>query len=296
MSTTSSNADRLRELGDFMERATVGRVRKGHLFTGCVRASLAKSYELAHDAHALLEERVSFFLVPSLRSICEDLIVLAYLAGMSKDDREELTGLLMTHEVQDRLERQHAFFSTARPDQPVLGPRSADKAAVEDEIRRIWQRNGWPGLKHRFGPPVRQIAERHEYDLLTTLYDYLYRLTSGMVHFNPQVLLRSGWGTGQSFRFSPRNFDGYYLQVAQTYSLLLFSFYFELFGRFIRPPKPVKSLIAEIRYELLTQPRWPEMVTFEEMNAPAPSGAEVLRVLARVADARQLADGFLKRK
>jgi hypothetical protein len=31
-------------------------------------------------------------------------------------------------------------------------------------------------------------------DRFATLYDYIYRLTSGAVHFNPRVLFRTGWG------------------------------------------------------------------------------------------------------
>jgi len=34
------------------------------------------------------------------------------------------------------------------------------------------------------------------------LYDFIYRLTCDVVHFNPQVLLRSGWGDLPNVRFS----------------------------------------------------------------------------------------------
>jgi hypothetical protein len=134
-------------------------------------------------------------------------------------------------------------------------------------------------------PPVRQIAEKHHVDLLTTLYDYLYRLTSGMVHFNPQVLLRSGWGGPPVFHFSPKNFNRYYQAFARTYSVLLFCLYFELFGRFLRAGANVRNLVVEMRKDLLLEPRWPEMVTYEEMNLKPPKGHEILRMAVRFMDA-----------
>ena len=50
----------------------------------------------------------------------------------------------------------------------------------------------------------------------------------------------------------------------------MFCAYFELFARFLRADASTKQAIAEIRQSLLQLPRWPEMVTFEEMNIEPP--------------------------
>ena len=46
--------------------------------------------------------------------------------------------------------------------------------------------------------------------------------------------------------------------------------YFEFFGEFLEPNKEEENAIAGLRKYLLERPRWPEMVTFEEMNVPDP--------------------------
>src|SRR6266513_816234 len=68
----------------------------------CLRASLAKSFEFCLEAYKYRTNHIAFFLVPSLRSICEDLIVLSYLAKMSSVDRNELVSLLFRQETASR--------------------------------------------------------------------------------------------------------------------------------------------------------------------------------------------------
>lgn len=264
---------RLRELQPFIHKTAQATIRlKGREFVNCLRASLSKSFEFCLEAYKYRTNHTAFFLVPSLRSICEDLIVLSYLAKMSSADRNELVSLLLRQEMAFRLGAQSKFFELARPEQPipVLQP-EIDKAKIEESLRQIWKRNGWPGLTKSWMPTTRQIAEKNHIDALTTLYDYIFRLTSGSVHFNPYVLYRTGWGR-QIMHFSPKNFSKYYGQYARTYGLLLFCCYFELFRRFLRPNKRVSALVTELRFDLVGEFRWPEMITFEEMNLRPPEG------------------------
>jgi hypothetical protein len=51
------------------------------------------------------------------------------------------------------------------------------------------------------------MAEKRGGDILATLYDYLYRLTSGTVHFNVCGLIRTGWGDKPHCTFSPTHFS-----------------------------------------------------------------------------------------
>jgi Family of unknown function (DUF5677) len=281
-----SQLKRLKEIQPFIRLSAQGIVRKDRAFLHCVRASLVKSFEFCLEAYKPRASHSAFFSVPSLRSICEDLIVLSYMTKMSNADRNQLILLLLQQELEARIGEQSRFFELARPDQPVIQPGMIDKTKTEDAIREIWKRNGWAGLTSGWKPTTRQIAEKNHVDILTTLYDYLYRLTSGAVHFNPQVLLRSGWGK-PIVRFSPKKFDSYYVAYARIYGLFLFCCYFELFGRFLRPNKKIASLVTELRWNLVSEPRWPEMVTHEEMEFRLPKRDNTPRLAYRYVDAHR---------
>src|SRR5262245_39912842 len=283
----------LREIEPFIQKTAKATIRlRGREFINCLRASLSKSFEFCLEAHRGRTNRGAFFLVPSLRSICEDLVVLSYLAKMSNADRNGLVSLLIQHEMGTKLDAQSKFFKLARPEQLIIQPGTIDKKKIEDSIRQVWKRNGWAGLTSSWMPTVRQIAEKDNIDVLTTLYDYIYRLTSGAVHFNAGLLLRTGWGKPIP-RFSPKNFSKYYVAYARTYGLFLFCCYFELFGRFIRPDKNVSALVTELRFGLLSEFRWPEMITFEELNLRPPQG-DILRHVYRYIDALQRRRQMLK--
>jgi len=209
---------RLREIQPFIQTTAQASIRlKGREFVNCLRASLSKSFEFCLEAYKDRTNHIAFFLAPSLRSICEDLVVLSYLANkMSRADRNELVSLLFQQELSSQLAAQSKFFDLTRPEQSVIQPRAIDKRKIEDSIRQIWKRNGWAGLISSWKPTIRQIAEKNHIDVLTTLYDYIYRLSSGAVHFNPRVLLRTGWG--RPAQFSPKNFSKYYVAYARVWA------------------------------------------------------------------------------
>lgn len=283
MLTVSETQKQLKRLAPKLKGLATGTMAEGQHFPLLLRASLSKSYELCVEAFRSSRRPAAFFLVPTLRSICEDLIVLAYIARISNSDRDRLCILMMNHEIGTRFKSQAEFFRVARPDQPILSS-EVDLRPLRDEMRSIWQRNGWPNLKNEWMPPIRQMAEKYHVDLLSTLYEFMYRLTSGMVHFNSQALLRSGWGTPPTFHFSPRNFDIYYRNYARIYGMLLFCLYFELFEDELAVDPKVIAIVSWIKEALLMEPRWPEAVTFEEMNQPFPQDRGVLRFVTRFVD------------
>ena len=133
-------------------------------------------------------------------------------------------------------------------------------------------------------PPTRQIADKHGGEILTKLYDYLYRLTSHTVHFSIGALFRTGWGdkSGSRHTFSVRHFNGYYTAYGRVYGAFIFCVYFELFARFLRPGKDIKPRIDDIRNSILSIVRWPEMITFEEMNVPIPDPGILINALTVV--------------
>ena len=108
--------------------------------------------------------------------------------------------------------------------------------------------------------------------MLDIVYNFIYRLTSSAVHFNPQMLLRSGWGdrSMKEIKVSSGNMNLYYVSLNQIYGSFLLCLYFEFFGRFLKPRQEEKIIVKEIREYLQDRSRWPEMITFEEMNIDVP--------------------------
>jgi uncharacterized protein DUF5677 len=273
------------KLKSFMDKVAVGGLGRNQLFSLCVKASVAKCYEFNLHVRRTSD---AFFSLPSLRGICEDLIVLNYVKRLPRTDRENLIRLLMDHDVHSRIKSQDTFFSAVRPQQPVLRVKDVDAhiTAVESKIRTIWNRHGWPRLQHGTMPQIRQIAEKQGQPVLASLYDYLYRLTSAGVHFNVQSLLRSGWGSSiDQCTFSTQNFDRYFAAYAKIYGAFLFCIYFEFFGRFLKPGSSITKTISEIRKAVFLESRWPEMVTFEEMNLPMPEDNFLGRIILSVMQA-----------
>jgi hypothetical protein len=134
-------------------------------------------------------------------------------------------------------------------------------------------------------PKIRQIAEKQGLHQLAVLYDYLYRLTSSSVHFSIQALLRSGWGSPKHFVFSTKNFDRYFEVYCSLYGAFMFCLYFEFFRTVLRPGAKERAIVDKIRERILYTARWPEMVTFEEMNQKPPEGGEVMRMILSAAQA-----------
>ena len=273
LKNAADDAKHFARLKPFIERAAIGEIRKGRMFVLCVKASIAKCYEFNQLVRGDAPLQDAFFLLPALRGVCEDLIVLKYLQSIPAKEREELVSLLMSHDVQTRIKFQDKFFTAARPQQPVLRVKDADTAIeqLESKIRAIWNAHGWPGLNRGAMPQIRQIAEKQGEGVLATLYDYLYRLTSGTVHFNVQSLLRSGWGASKKqFTFSTKHFHPYFLAFGRVYGAFLFCLYFEFFRKVLGLNAEALEAVGEIRKSLLLESRWPEMVTFEEMNLEPP--------------------------
>ena len=146
------------------------------------------------------------------------------------------------------------------------------------EIISIWKKLGWS----RGRPSTRDLADRAG---LLELYDFLYAATSRIVHFTPQSLLRMGWcnipGTDPStiddsdkFSYSLSHFTGYHAQFTRFYGARLFLDIYESFRARFPDNETVLSAVSILQSELEGLNRWPEVVTFEEMNIPFEEGIE----------------------
>jgi hypothetical protein len=276
-----SDSKHFKSLTTYMAKVAKGTLSRHRKFSLCVKASACKCFEFNLAVQNFAESKTAFFAMAPLRGICEDLIVLRYIGKMPSKDREGLIAALAGHEIGTRVKLQDTFFRTIRPQQPVLRHKDADALIASNgaAARSIWQQHGWPNLDKGAMPQIRQIAEKQGLHQLAVLYDYLYRLTSAGVHFNVQSLLRSGWGSPKNFVFSAKNFPRYFENYCALYGKFLFCLYFEFFGTVLRPTAKERAIVDKIRQDVLYTPRWPEMVTYEEMNVTPPTNGETFRMI-----------------
>jgi len=101
---------------------------------------------------------------------------------------------------------------------------------------------------------------------LLELYNYLYHATSTFVHFSPNNLLRMGWGNLPDVQYSISNFKLYYKDFSLFYGLLLLAKICEWQHTNGYLPDFDTKNISIMNSILERAKRWPEIVTFEEMN------------------------------
>jgi Family of unknown function (DUF5677) len=234
-------------------------------------ASLAKNFEF--NLYVTNQNQAgnsnSFFLQPTLRGLCEDVIALKYLIEkIDSADTEVLINAWMSQQTSESIEKQEKFFQSNRPYQPILSNRRAENLdSLRAKLSSFKQKYGWRNDK----PSVSQMAKACG---LNEVYDYLYASTSRTVHFSPSVLFRMGWGPenpDQPYTFSTSHFGGYYDSFNVFYGSYLFVLLYETIKSYCQLSGDFDEMIENIKKELNEWLRWPEMITFEEMNVPKPN-------------------------
>lgn len=238
-------------------------------------ASYSKILEFNLLVSKKTSEKAAFFLSPSLRGICEDFIVLKFLKKHKIIDANILLRAYFQKDLAESVEKQKVFFRKMHPQQVVLdlknskALREKSLGVIKDELQKIGLRS------EREAPSVNMMAVDAG---LTKLYDYFYAAASQMVHFSPHNLNRLGWSTadnpGQAY-FSTINFYKYYNLFNRFYGSYLFVLFSKTFRKDIGIPANAWKLILKIEEQLSLESRWPEIVTFEEMNV---ENAEDLRL------------------
>ncbi len=161
---------------------------------------------------------------------------------------------------------QWEFFKKNHPDQILYYAPDFPQQEIQqrDQLRDLVTANGLkPSGSKASLPTVREMAVQSG---LAELYDYVYHATSSLVHFNPRILLRMGWGNLPDATYSVKNFVGYYKYFACFYGSYLFV---ELSRWMIDSgllEQEIESHLKEIIALLEGESRWPELVTFEEVN------------------------------
>jgi Family of unknown function (DUF5677) len=256
------------------DKVSVGDPNKDPLLNLYVGASFAKCIEYNLAIFNESNDEISFFTSSGLRGICEDFITLKYLH--EKVDSSDLNVLLKAwamKQLSEGINEQEVFFQTNKSDQPVIkySKKYKDIAIASESALKFYAvKYRWK--KNDFSPSISQMASACS---LRPLYKYLYAATSKSVHFSPHFFMRMGWGDIEKhntvFKFSTRNFSRYYADFGRFYGTFLFVKFCDTFGDLMAITTEIKKSIDELRNYLEESPRWPELVTFEEMNLEPPN-------------------------
>ena len=288
-------AAKLNPLRPFVERTAEVTFDGQDVFLACLISSFVKSFEFV-ELTSRLGGDGALFLTASLRSTTEEIILLNYLSDFCHEERDFVLTRLMALEVAQNIRYQNTFFRIFRPFQPVMEGRISDEERLKNELIGFWQQNGWPKFQgaSSFVPPTREIAQKSEQSLLEVVYDFIYRLSSNAVHFRAGALLRMGWGPDVThMTFSPKHLSRDYLMTCQIYGCYLLCLYFELFDNFLKPNESETEAIVELRRYLLWIARWPEMLTFEEMNVSSLPRHTLVSALFHGSYVRIMEGGFI---
>ena len=234
-------------------------------FEQAIKAAFVKAYEFNTQAIDIDDKNI-YFVLSTLRGICEDYIVLKFIFDKLNADKDEIVILKLSEELFKSALVQWKFFEKNHPNQFLYYQSDfQDKANdCRSKLRSLITKNGI-NCKDSL-PTVRDMAKHSD---LLELYEYLYHATSSLVHFNPRILLRMGWGNLPDIQFSTKNFNDYYKDFAHFYGTFLFS----TFGKWLLNinllDSSAKTELQKFDDLLNAEDRWPELVTFEEMNIGA---------------------------
>ncbi|MDE1896242.1 MAG: hypothetical protein KGH91_04110 [Rhodospirillales bacterium] len=261
------------------------RIRDEHMFTSTPSTASAE-YHDNPEIKAAISKCIEFNLIVNrerpnndeaflflsgLRGIVEDLIVLKYSLRFSPSARLVYFGILQRLNLDQGILAQKKFFKSNNPFQAVVGSNISMEESqnrldnVKLKLKDFWQEQG---CSKKNGPSIKEMSEA--VNLMST-YQYIYFAASNFVHFNPHALLRTGWGPeGGPFTFSIQNFSGYYRDLAAFYGAVLYVGFATTFGPLLSLESEFKNEISDIESILIDAPRWPELITFEELNLSAP--------------------------
>jgi len=260
---------------------------------------LVKAYEFCSFSYGGLKNEFAFHCVGGLRSICEDLIVLKFISTLPVEDQNTLLLNEIVKTNHNSMRYQADFFGTFRVGQPVLnGSYTTEKLAnINSQVDDVWRRHGWPNAKDGKWPPTEQLARKVGKGTVDVIYNYIFRLTSSTVHFSTRSLLRTGWGAVTSdeleVTFSTKNMSNYFVAFCQVYGVFLLSVYFEFFPDLLKVTPKVQIHVQKMRVALAKLNRWPEMLTYEEMNRSIPKEMNIFYFVLRLLQAEKFEEGFI---
>lgn len=247
-------------------------------------SAYVKCYDFVVHLCSIPDVKSSFFYLPALRSICEDLISITYILNKDEESRNYLVAMKRHRELRRTTTAQEIFFTKFNPHQIIPPVCSFEN---ENALEKAYTDAGHKMKECEF-PNVKQMANEVG---LGELYDYIYHATSKSVHFDINTLLSMGWGPIDEkdetiiANYSHQHDHRYYYTFTLFYASFLFLRQTERFKNFLCLPSTVSDNLKEVEngYRNID---WPEAVTFNHLNIPQPNIAE--RALYRILKSEEL--------
>ncbi|MCO5240539.1 MAG: DUF5677 domain-containing protein [Chitinophagaceae bacterium] len=206
-----------------------------------------------------------YFTLPTLRGICEEYIVEKFIFSHFPENSDEVIHLRHYYDHLNSSVVQWKYFEANRPDQLLYYQDSFSTKMEETKIRlKAIVKAKLPKVPLKGVFPSVHFMSKEAGEL--ELYNYLYHASSSFVHFSPNNLLRMGWGDLPDINFSTANFKLYYRDFSLFYGLLLLSKLCKWQKAHGFLPGFDENFIKVMASILDRAERWPELVTFEEMN------------------------------
>jgi hypothetical protein len=232
-------------------------------------AAYVKAYDFVLYICRLNDFKDSFFQLPMLRGICEDLIAITYLINQKEGHKNYLIASKNFDELKRSTKAQEAFLNKYNPGQivpPVLN--DGKKELVLEQYIKAGNL-----LEEAKFPNVNQMAHHTN---LEDLYSFIYHATSKVVHFDIFTLMSTGWGDSDKVsgtiepNFSYQHDYHHYYKFTLFYSSYLFLQQTDNFSKYLVLPAEIIEKLKEL-VNGYNQIDWPELVTFRQMNLVPPS-------------------------
>lgn len=233
------------------------------IFEKTKKATIIKSFEFNLHITSKKNDHI-FFMIPTLRGICEEYITEKFLSNEFSADSNNLLYLLANYQRLKSSIAQWNYFKVNKSDQILYYQPSFpnELKVLEKDIKDIFQKK-FSKIKLNPFPSVYFMASKTD---SLELYNYLYHATSTFVHFHPGNLLRTGWGDLPNIQFSIKHFKGYYNYFTVFYSALLFCMICKWQFKNGNLKNCDSDCINSIELVLKNISPQPEIVTFDELN------------------------------
>jgi hypothetical protein len=274
---TETTKQILEDLQAVVQRCATGNPSRDGSFISSIRAAFAKNFEVNAFIQSHRDPVNAFAITSALRGLCEDIIVLKFLATFTTADRDEAVGVLALKSTLEFMQEQTAFFTKYRPSQPILEAGDVSREIQGLKLRLRAFRKSYPWKKHREWPSVREMAALTD---LLPLYNFVYAATSQFVHYSPRNLLRMGRRTSPTGKtsYSTSHLADYYNAFNRFYGPFLLITFCTTFAHRLACVDDVRPAVEKLMRHLDEELRWPELVTMEELDLP--TVAPALRMMA----------------
>jgi len=217
-------------------------------------------------------ERVedSYFQLPFLRGIYEDLISISYLFSLSEKERNSIILCNQIRELKNTLKCQEDYFKKYNPAQSVV-PQN-----VIPELKSYIEHYNENGIEvtKKYFLKINRMSKKVG---LEDLHNYFYRATSNSAHFNIFNLLAMGWGEMNEDKriinptYSHKNNFHQYYKFLFFYTSIIFINQTKNFSSIVDKSTFIESKLKPLEegYKLID---WPEIISFEQMNLKRPNG------------------------